>query len=132
MSKRAPRNERQLGLELPQLGEAKLEPYAVPAPSTHAAEKFDPYPKGKKLEAGDMVTLIHRLGRVKRVRFGDVLRGRVHVAWPIANEPLEISVRTGRVTSPRAMKDWRLERNALEMARVAHGMRVLESKIAVE
>lgn len=123
---------KQLGFEFPEPANATREGYAVAAPIQKCPNAFDGYPKGKALEPNDEVALIHRLGMVKRVRFAQVIGPRVHVIWPIANESLEISTKSGRVVAPRSLHDWKLEPNALEMARVAREMFRLERKIAVE
>ena len=123
---------KQLGFDFQDDPNARLEPHEMPALKKHRAEKYDPYPKGKMLEAADVVTLIHRLGKAKQVKFSQVAGPRAYVTWPIANETLAVSLKTGRVIVPRALSEWRLEPNALEMARVMHKMIALEQKIAVE
>lgn len=112
--------------------EARREGYEVPEPRRRSPEADDPYPQGKLLAPNDEVTIIHRTGKTKRVRFSQVVGPRVYVTWPIANSELALSTKTGRVVVPRSLAEWKLEPNALEMARVARDMSRLEQKIAVE
>lgn len=122
---------KQLGFGLQDDPNARVDPFEVPAPRKYKAEKYTPHPKGKLLQGGDTVTLIHRLGSTKRVKFSQVVGPRAYVAWPIANESLAVSLKTGRIIIPRALSEWRLEPNALEMARVMRRMIALEQKIDV-
>jgi len=123
---------KQLSFDLPDDPNARLDPYATPTVKNHKPEKYEAYPKGKLPIAGDVVTLIHRLGNTKQVKFTQVVGPRAYVCWPIANETLAVSLKTGRVIVPKSLAEWRLEPNALEMARVVHKMLLLEQKIAIE
>lgn len=123
---------KQRSFDFPDDPDARLEPFASPAPKNYKPQKYEAYPKGKLPAAGDAVTLIHRLGNTKRVKFSQVVGPRAYVCWPIANETLAVSLNTGRVLFPKALAEWHLEPNALEMARVVHKMLLLEQKIAIE
>lgn len=123
---------RQLGFDFQDDPNAHVEPYDVPALKKHKAEAYVAHPKGQLLKPGDVVTLIHRLGHTKQVKFTQLIGPRAYVCWPVANESLAVSLKTGKVIVPRALAEWRLEPSALEMARVAHKMMALEQKIAVE
>ena len=123
---------KQLGFGFQDDPDAQLEPYATPTQKNYKPKKYEPYPKGKLPIAGDVVTLIHRLGNTKQVKFTQVVGPRAYVCWPIANETLAVSLKTGRVLFPKALAEWRMEPNALEMARVVHKMLLLEQKIAIE
>lgn len=93
---------------------ATIEPYAVPRPRAVRPATFTEWQEGKKISEGDWVTIVHRLGRTKRVKFAGVYRHRVRVIWPLANEALELSLKTGR---RKRLADWSLEPNALAAAR---------------
>lgn len=95
---------------------ASLEPYAVPRQRVVKPEPFQEWPAKKQITEGDWVTIVHRLGRVKRVKFAGVHRQRVRVIWPLANEVLELSIKTGRVVTRKRLADWTLEPNALAAA----------------
>lgn len=122
---------KQLSLGFPEVA-ARCEPLEVPQATPRAPLAYEPYPKGKMLEAADKVTMIHRTGRTKEVSFAQLVRGRMQLMWPIANETLLVSLRTGHVVTPKALKEWRVEPNALHMARVAHHIARLEGEVAVE
>ncbi len=123
---------KQLGFSFANSAPPAQTPVVAPPKLLRQPEAFDEYPKGKALEPGDEVTMIHRLGNTRRVRVGGIVKTRIHVIWPVANDTLELSVRSGVVVVPKDLSDWRLEPNALEMAKVLRGYAILDSKIAVE
>lgn len=108
---------KQLSLGLLETAAANKDPVQLPKQPERKPEKFKVHPRGRALKLGQTVTLVHRTGRVKQVIFSGVYGPRVHVSWPIANQTLEVSIRTGRVVNPRKLKEWRLETNALAAAR---------------
>lgn len=87
----------------------------LPAAPRRKPEAFEEWPEGKPLTGGEQVTLIHRTGRVKLVRFDGVPSNRIHLTWPIANDTVEVSLRTGAVVFPKALREWYLEPNAFNV-----------------
>lgn len=96
---------------------ARREPWSVPRPRRVSPGPFPEWPAGKALSEGDWVTIVHRLGRVKRVRFIGVHRHRIRIIWPLANEVLELSLKTGNVVGRKRLAEWTLEPSALAAAR---------------
>lgn len=107
------------------LGDAKLEPYVVPPKQPVVIAPYKPWPANTLIEVGDLVALINSdTGQVKGVKFCLLAVGRAHVAWPIANTMMEVSLKTGAVVTPRSLSMWNIEPNALKVLRL---MRALES-----
>ena len=121
---------RQLALFAPDsLGDARLEPYVVPPKQPVVIAPYVPWSPTQLIEAGDLVALINGdTGQVKGVKFCLLAEGRVHVAWPIANTMMEVSLKTGDVVAPRSLFMWSIEPNALKVLRVMRTIANAEAK----
>jgi hypothetical protein len=121
---------RQLALFAPDsLGDAKLEPYAVPPKQPVVVEAYKPWSTTQLIETGDLLALINSdTGQVKGVKFCMLAEGRAHVAWPIANTMMEVSLKTGAVVAPRSLSMWNIEPNALKVLRTMRTIANAERK----
>lgn len=94
---------------------ARIEPLVVPPQEPREPVNFERYPRDKPIEKGDTVHLVHRTGTVKAVTFCEVAGPRIYVMWPVANEVMPVSIKTGHCFGNH--KEWRLEYNAWIAAR---------------
>jgi hypothetical protein len=114
------------------LPEAKLVPYVVPPRGPVTIAEYERWPIGKQLTVNDGVTLINTdNGAAKQVRFCDLMGPRAYVQWPIANEVLAVSLKTGHVVVPRSLGHWQLEPNALASARTMRLRTAADEQTAV-
>jgi hypothetical protein len=65
---------------------------------------------------GDVVTLVHRTGRVKAIKVVSIGATLAHMHWPTANDQIELVLRTGKLRGKHC-KDWRIERSGLRALR---------------
>jgi hypothetical protein len=91
-------------------------PARLSPPQFEARSEFEPFTKDVPV-AGDKLTIVHVTGAVKQVRFLDVNETYAHVQWPISNDVIEVSLKTGDLRIRRGVVIWRLEPTALKACR---------------
>lgn len=76
-----------------------------------------PFDAERMPEPRDEMCVIGRFGQVKTVRFLSVNEVNALVSWPISNDVIEVSLKTGDLKIKRSEKLWRLEPEALKACR---------------
>lgn len=80
-------------------------------------EAFEPFDIERAPEPRDEMRVIGRYGQVKVVRFLVVNEANAMISWPISNDVIEVSLKTGDLKIKRGEKLWRLEPAALKACR---------------